>query len=190
MFFLYRPSDTTLHQTIQSQVDQPFTYIEVGASQGQLPSGYVIDHNRVLLGHGADTYRAAKQAFLTGRMLTLDWLEPDWPTTIAEDQMVSTLAHVLGIWVLNVCRVVYVIDEDREMVRFGFAYGTLPEHAEQGEERFLLEWNRQDDRVWYDILAFSRPHHILSLLGYPYVRSLQKRFGRDSLQAMRQSIAE
>ena len=38
--------------------------------------------------------------------------------------------------------------------RFGFAYGTLPGHGGSGEERFLIERDR-DDGVWYDILAFS-----------------------------------
>ena len=36
--------------------------------------------------------------------------------------------------------------------KFGFAYGTLPDHAATGEERFLIEWNQDDDSVWYDIL--------------------------------------
>ncbi len=53
------------------------------------------------------------------------------------------------------------------MSRFGFAYGTLPGHVESGEERFLVEWDRGDDAVWYDILAFSRPNHVLTRLGYP-----------------------
>jgi alpha-ketoglutarate-dependent taurine dioxygenase len=45
--------------------------------------------------------------------------------------------------------------------RFAFAYGTLAEHAESGEERFQVEW-REDDSVWYDILAFSRPNQLFS----------------------------
>ena len=46
------------------------------------------------------------------------------------------LARALGLWVLNACRIVYVIEEDGPLRRFAFAYGTLPEHAESGEERF------------------------------------------------------
>ena len=41
--------------------------------------------------------------------------------------------------------------------RFGFAYGTLPDHAGSGEEGFLVEWGREEGSVWYDILALSRP---------------------------------
>ena len=73
--------------------------------------------------------------------------------------------------------------------RFGFAYGTLPGHAESGEERFLVEWDRADDAVWYDILAFSRPRHPLARLGYPLTRRTQRRFARDSAAAIRQAVA-
>jgi len=68
--------------------------------------------------------------------------------------------------------------------RFGFAYGTLADHMESGEERFTVEWRRDDDSVWYDLLAFSRPRHPLARLGLRLSRALQRRFARDSLRAM------
>ena len=73
-------------------------------------------------------------------------------------------ARHFGFWSLNACRIVYTIDEEGPVVRFGFAYGTLPDHAEQGEERFSVEWHHEDGTVWYDILAFSRPNHPLASL--------------------------
>ena len=85
------------------------------------------------------------------------------------------------------CRVVYTVDTpDRQ----GFAYGTLPGHAETGEARFLIEWDRKEGGVWYDILAFSRPRHFLARLGYPLVRKAQKQFGRDSAAAMRRAVGD
>lgn len=75
-----------------------------------------------------------------------------------------------------------------EPSRFGFAYGTLPGHVECGEERFLVECD-DDGTVWYDVQAFSRPMHILTKLGYPLVRRLQKRFVRESAEAMRRAAA-
>jgi uncharacterized protein (UPF0548 family) len=84
---------------------------------------------------------------------------------------------------------VYVVDESGPISKFGFAYGTLPGHVESGEERFLIEWDRADDSVWYDILAFSRPNHILIRLGYPIVRRTQKRFGRDSAASMLRAVS-
>jgi uncharacterized protein (UPF0548 family) len=73
--------------------------------------------------------------------------------------------------------------------RFGFAYGTLPGHLEAGEERFLIEWAHDDDSVWYDILAFSRPRHFLTRLGKWQVRRLQQRFRDDSVAAMLRAVS-
>jgi uncharacterized protein (UPF0548 family) len=56
--------------------------------------------------------------------------------------------------------------------------------VECGEERFTIEWHK-DNSVWYDIYAFSRAQHRLVKVGYPYARSLQKRFAKDSMAAMR-----
>jgi uncharacterized protein (UPF0548 family) len=71
--------------------------------------------------------------------------------------------------------------------KFGFAYGTLAEHAERGEERFLVEWHQDDDTVWYDLLAFSKPGP-MARVGYPLARRLQKRFARDSKEAMKRAV--
>src|SRR5690606_5632777 len=104
---------------------------------------------------------------------------------IAAGAAIAVLVRTAGVWWLNASRVVYVVDEaDAMRARFGFAYGTLPGHAETGEEQFLVEHDRTTDDVWYSIVAFSRPRHALARMGYPVVRRLQKRFGRESAAAM------
>jgi uncharacterized protein (UPF0548 family) len=118
-------------------------------------------------------------------MFEMDWIEiapRDAP--IAEGSCVAIIVRHFGFWSLNASRIVYVIEEHGALERFGFAYGTLPEHVEQGEERFSVEYHPDDNSVWYDLFAFSRPRHILARLGYPMSRQLQKRFARDSLKAM------
>ena len=96
----------------------------------------------------------------------------------------SVQAKTFGFWSLNAARIVYVIDEKQnQTARFGFAYGTLPDHVERGEERFTVEWEK-DNSVWYDIYAFSRPQHPLVKLGFPLARRLQKQFVKDSLALM------
>ncbi len=80
-------------------------------------------------------------------------------------------------------------DEKGAVERFGFAFGTLPGHSEEGEERFTVEWRRgEDDSVWYELLAFARPHHILAKIGSPLVRLTQRRFAKESFRAMRKAI--
>jgi hypothetical protein len=63
-----------------------------------------------------------------------------WPpdTPILAGQAVAVVACLFGLWWLNACRIVYVVDEQGPVQRFGFAYGTLPDHAESGEERFTV----------------------------------------------------
>jgi len=99
------------------------------------------------------------------------------PTTKSERR-----ANNFGFYSLNASRIVYVINEKR---RFGFAYGTLQDHAERGEERFSIDWSPEDDSVWYDILAFSRPQQWQARIARAPARLLQKRFARDSMAAMK-----
>ena len=185
MFLLRKPNERRLRQIMDGHQDYQPSYPEVGHTRGQLPEGYKIDHHRVQLGVTRKTFERARQAIFDWQMFRLNWLEPCWPSQpVKEDVLVGTLARIFGLWTVNVCRVVYVVAESGDVEKFGFAYGTLPGHAECGEERFTVEWNRDDDSIWYDILAFSKPGHILTRLGYPIARRIQKRFAVDSMQAM------
>jgi uncharacterized protein (UPF0548 family) len=85
--------------------------------------------------------------------------------------------------------VVYVIDGPDSGGRFGFAYGTLPNHSEAGEESFEVWLDRGTDQVMYRIHAMSRPRAFLVRLGYPIARYLQARFRRDSVAAMRRAVS-
>lgn len=89
------------------------------------------------------------------------------------------MGRAIGLWWLNACRIVYVVDESGPISRFGLAYGTLPGHVERGEERFMIEWNRGDNSVWYDILAFSRPNHAQGCSIW-YLNESRLRTPRDS----------
>ena len=97
--------------------------------------------------------------------------------------------RMLGTWWLNACRVVYLVEEDGPPRRFGFAYGTLPDHIEQGEERFLVEQD-PDGVTWYDLSVFSRPRHLLARIGYPVARVMQRRFARHSQAAMQRTVQQ
>jgi uncharacterized protein (UPF0548 family) len=88
---------------------------------------------------------------------------------------------------MNACRIVYVVEEHETAEKYGFAYGTLPQHREIGEERFTVEYDPADASVWYDLYAFSRPGP-LARLAHPFARSLQKRFAKDSKAAMQKCI--
>lgn len=192
MYLIKQPDAPQIKEFIEVQSRLEFTYPMMGATRKEEhSSGYILDHNRIYLGQGAEIFNTAKQALCEWRHFQLDWVQLHSPGGIPEvGQTVAVLAQALRIWVLNACRIVYVLEETAPFQRFAFAYGTLPEHAESGEERFQIEWHAEDDSVWYDIFAYSRPNQLLSKISYPYVRRKQKQFAQDSLQAMKNAVGK
>jgi uncharacterized protein (UPF0548 family) len=187
MFQLSRPTAAQVAAFLAAQRGREFSYRELGATRsGRPPAGYTVDRNRVRLGVGAPVYRQAVAALRSWRMSSLGWSTTHHANAaLAPGETVAVVVRHYGFWSMNACRIVYVLDEETEAVRrTGFAYGTLLDHAEIGEERFVVEWQHADDSVWYDLYAFSRPGHVLARLGYPLGRRLQKRFARESKQAM------
>jgi uncharacterized protein (UPF0548 family) len=183
VFFIRRPPLQAIEKFLFRQRNEPFSYDEVGATRERLPAGYTVDHNRVRLGKGREIFDRASESLQRWDMFKLGWVElfrPDTPIEIHAS--VGVLIHHFQFYSLNACRIVYEINEER---RFGFAYGTLQDHAEQGEERFSIEWSAEDDSVWYDILAFSRPRQWQARIARPLSRLFQKRFARDSMAAMK-----
>ena len=185
MFHLTEPSEDQVRRFIAEQKGSRFSYLEVGASAGDIPSRYNVDHNRIRLGKGEVTWHRAVAAIMRWQMFNIPWVRlywPDAPIEVGTDVAVSV--HHFGFYSLNACRIVYLIDEDGPTKRFGFAYGTLWEHAESGEERFTVEWKRDEDEIWYDLLAFSRPRKMAARLAYPLSRKLQRSFAEASKLAM------
>ena len=149
--------------------------------RGAPPIGFERDRYRQRLGAGAAAFAAARAAIRAWQMFPppLAVIEPAG-IPIAAGEVAAVIVRAFGAWFLNSARIVYVIDEPR---RFGFAYGTLPGHAECGEERFLAEW-LDDDTVWYDVDAISRPRYWAAQLAYPLTRRLQRQFAERSKARM------
>jgi uncharacterized protein (UPF0548 family) len=194
MFTLSEPAGDDVARFISSQTSLPFTYADVGATRfdpAAAPRGFTLDHNRVQLGNGNEVYERAVQALKQWRQFDLGWVKiVPAGVKLEKDAVVAVKARACGTWSLNACRVVYVIDEHGPLIRrAGFAYGTLPDHVERGEERFLIEMDPSNERVWYDILAFSRPRHPLVRASFPVARMLQKRFARDSMSVMKSLVS-
>ena len=175
----------------------PFSYAEVGesADDAKHPRGYNLDHNRERLGEGEEDFETACAALRAWRMFPGPWTRiTPAEATIRPGAVVAMQAHAVGLWWLNACRIVYMIEESNGNVgcssvrrRFGFAYGTLPAHVEQGEERFSVEL-QDDGSVWYDLQAFSRPRFWPVRLAKPMARRLQARFVCESKAAMRAAV--
>lgn len=188
MYFLKRPKTEFVRAFLAEQRNSSFSYSQVGASREGAPKDFTVDHNRLQLGNGRACFDRAVQAVRQWKMFDMPWVSLCWPDApILKGTTVAVLITHLGFWSLNACRIVYLIEEHGACERFGFAYGTLKEHGERGEERFSVEFRVEDGSVWYDIYAFSRPGH-LARIGYPFARSLQKRFARESKVAMQTAV--
>lgn len=191
MLLFSRPSQAEIERFLAQARKSAYSYNEVGATSGVTPSLYTTDHNRVQLGRGSEVWSKAVAALRAWEMFNMDWIRLYWPSApIRDGENVAVLAQHLNCYWLNACRIVYVIEENGPLERFGFAYGTLEDHAERGEERFLVEWDRDSDEVWYDILAFSRPNQFLTRMGYPFARQLQKKFAAESKAAMIKAVSQ
>jgi uncharacterized protein (UPF0548 family) len=187
MFCLSKPNRNSVIEFLSAQQKQPFSYGEVGGSRREAPKGYIADHNRIKLGQGIDAFERAKCAVKNWKMFDMPWVDLCWPDApIQPGANVAVLISHFGFWSMNACRIVYVIDEHGSSERYGFAYGTLPDHGERGEERFSVELDT-DQTVWYDLYAFSRPSPI-ARVAYPFARVLQKRFATDSKAAMQKAV--
>ena len=186
MFTFFRPTAAQVERFMQQESGLPHSYPEVGHTRlDTAVQGYNNDFNFIELGQGEAVWAAAKEAVRKWRMFPGGWayVAPA-DTPIEPGRAVAMAAQVLGLWWLNSCRIVYVLDEER---RFGFAYGTLPGHAERGEELFMVE-KTANGSVRYVLKAFSWPRHWAAQLAYPVARVYQRKFVRESKQAMLQSV--
>lgn len=185
MFQLRRPTADFIDQTIQAQRDTEFTYPHIGLSRESVcPEGYTINQSRAVIGTGEPCFRRAKEAIRNCQMLNVGWLQAvHFAGPIINDSLVPTLVWTMGLYALNVARVVYV-DDVEGANQFGFGYGTLSEYPVSGEERFTVKFDPTTGDVSYELFSFSKPASLLTRIGWPVVRMSQRRFGRDSIAAM------
>ncbi|HEY1602070.1 MAG TPA: DUF1990 domain-containing protein [Pirellulales bacterium] len=188
MLSLRRPSPETIKRFLARQPHAVLSYEDAGCTRGDPPRRYFVDRYRILLGRGDEVFTAACAALSRWEMFRLGWVEP-YPTatSFAVGNAVGVLIRACGLWWLNAARIVYVHELDDGKLEFGFAYGTLREHAERGEERFWIRRD-SDNRIWYEVVAASRPGGWYGWAGLPLVRRLQRRFAADSQRAMLRSV--
>jgi uncharacterized protein (UPF0548 family) len=187
MFLATRPTSRVIERFLEASRTVPFSYEPVGAAQRDAP-GYNIDETIVSIGHGQADFDRAKAALSSWKHFDIGWVqavpaaaEPEPGTAVA-----VVIRH-LGIWSLHGCRIVYNIGDRERGTTFGFAYGTLLNHAEAGEELFEVFMDSSSGDVKYRIRAASRPRAPLAWVGYPLVRALQSRCRRDSGAAMKRA---
>ena len=183
------PESSVLDPFLERQKGASFSYKDshkdIGQTCQKAPKFYNNDYHQFPLGQGEAVWQKAKQALRQWQQFPPTWTQI-YPNNapLEPNTNVAVLFKVIGLWWINSARIVFAFDEPN---RFGFAYGTLPDHIERGEEVF---WVERDDqfRVTYHIKAFSRPAHWLVWLAYPMARFFQKRFCLHSGKRMKELV--
>lgn len=183
MFFLRLPSDDALSRFLAASAELPLSYQPEGIALGS-PAGFQVDESSLVIGRGEAAFRQAVAALDRWAHFDLGWVELLPRSALPQaGTVVAVKVQHLGFWSLNGCRVLYRLGAP-EGPDYGFAYGTLANHAECGEEVFRVRLDPATGEVRYEIRAVSRPRALLAKLGYPVTRALQGKFRRDSGLAM------
>lgn len=146
--------------------------------------GLIADDHEVRQGAVEEVWWNACEALDAWRMF------PEWAEVVREEvkgqtpsQIVTMVTRICGLWWVNPCR---ILRRGDSATTHGFVYGTLPEHAECGEEMFCVE-QRADGSVWYVIRAFSHPRHWMAWIGFALARWWQCRRGTHARPSARRS---
>lgn len=199
MFLLRRPSSDLLARFIERAQRLELSYSPIGLARETNPAGFRVAEAQVVLGHGGAVFDRAVHLIAEWRPFDLGWVSvypPAAPTSTGTT--VAVVARHLGFWSVHACRIVYPLNPGTVIpgaagtvlppAVAGFAYGTLADHAEVGEEIFAVAIDPATSAVTYSIRAVSREGALLARLGAPVARAFQARFRRDSLAAMQRHI--
>ena len=182
-----RPTISQLRALAEASAAHELTYSPVGITAGgTAPPGYRHGHWSRRLGNGRPVFERASDALRDWRMQSRSGLVVAHPGQPAIGAVVAMAAPLPVGYIDVVCRVVSVDDQDD---RFGFTYGTLPVHPEQGEESFVIVI-APDGAVTVEITAVSRSRHPLARAFPPIARRLQHIATNRYLDAMQSLVAE
>ncbi len=182
-----RPADSAaMMRLVETMTEAQPTYGDLGATLvGHRPEGFHHHRDDVTLGTGLDTFDRAVRGLKSWQAHRIAGVR-----VFPEGQEIrkgATVIVTVGTPLLALaapCRIVSIIDGQN---RWGFAYGTLPGHPEQGEEAFVVSI-APDETVRFEIEAFSRPADLLVRMAGPVGRGFQQGGTRNYLSALKRFV--
>lgn len=192
MFRLFRPSEDDKAELLATATEappsSPHLLTLADGSLGTPPKGFVHDLSNSEIGRGLRAFMAAREAFLRWEQFDLGWVQIANPSAkITPGQIVAVDVHTACLWSISLNRIAEIVDSPN---RFGFMYTTTAFHVEEGQERFVIDFDPETASVSYLIDAVSRPRHPLARIAYPFSRAMQRRFARDSHARMRSCLLD
>ncbi|MDX6237971.1 MAG: hypothetical protein QOG10_2786 [Kribbellaceae bacterium] len=168
---------------LQDLAERRFSYDVVGSTTRPelTPPGYHRLEHRARIGAGDEVFLKAAAVLMSWQMHSAAGvrIEADTPRAEIGTNSLGWLG-VSGIGMPVPCRVVWTVDEPN---RIGFGYGTLQGHPESGEESFIV--CRENDEIWFTVLAYSRPAAWYTRLVGPVGRLGQQFFANRYAAALR-----
>ncbi len=177
MWSLRRPRDAELAAVLARVAGLAVTYPYVGMSLTGGAPGYRKEEHRAPLSIDLATAAERLASFATHALPYLFVYPRDARVVLRRDVVVC--AKVGPVWSINPCRIVHV---ESTPDRFAYAYGTLPGHAESGEESFAVA--RTPGGVIGETIAYARMAEWIAKLGAPIARRVQRTVKRDYLRAL------
>jgi len=159
MFFVRRPPREAIDRFVRESQELPLSYGPISVVNGETPCRD-LDEAIVTIGRGRTDFDQARAALKAWKQFDIGWVET-FPrhAPVEVGTVVAILIQHLGFWSLNGCRVVYHVGGDD---RFGFAYGSLTNHAESGEELFDGFLDPKSEELRYRIRVTSKPQAALA----------------------------
>ena len=171
--------------TVASLQALRYTYAPIGATRGELPSGFHHLCRSRVVGYGERAFLAAARAVLSWQVQRGAGIRVEASSPIVAEGTVLVLHVGLGpLTVAAPARVVHVVDE---AARQGFAYGTLPGHPECGEESFVVDL-RDDEAVEFTVTAYARAGSLLTRAAGPGNRIFQRLMADHYLRTLRRIV--
>ncbi|KAJ7944096.1 UPF0548 protein [Quillaja saponaria] len=136
--------------------------------------GFLLNHSRVLVGSGVETFEKGKSALHNWRHFGMNWSFVDPKTPIRQGEKLCVCVKEFFPWLMMPLQVVYV-NENRKKpsASFGFGSGTLKGHLLAGEERFSIELD-ENNQVWRQAVNPPPLHSSVIIkqisLGYEYIQ--------------------
>jgi uncharacterized protein (UPF0548 family) len=182
VFRLFKPSEADKEALLATAGDAPPSSPHLlTLANGPLctpPKGFVHDLSRSEIGRGRHAFEAARSAFRRWQQFDLGWVQAVNPSAeITPGQLVGLEVHTACLWSISLTRLTEIVDSP---TRFGFMYTTTAFHLEEGQERFVIDFDPETASVSYLIEAVSRPRHPLARIAGPFSRAMQRRFARNS----------
>jgi uncharacterized protein (UPF0548 family) len=182
-----RDQQRFLAEVLERARHDQVTYDEPGGTRSNgLPSGYRHDRLAAPVGNGEADWGRAKEAIRQWRAHHGAGVTVTPERAPIEEGSTVVVSRNFGpVLLVAPCRIVYTT---ATATRFGFAYGTLPGHPEQGEEAFHVTF--EDGQVVAEIVAFSRPADLPTRLAGPLARQIQKTTTKRYIHGIRAYVVQ